>query len=119
METVRPRLSPVADYDNDGNVDIYITCVGANHLFRNLGNGKFADVTNKAAVGDPGFSTSAAWFDYDNDGNLDLFVCNYVDWSYRKGPVLLAGRQEQVVLHSAGLQRPKLDALPQQGQRHF
>ena len=73
-----------ADYDDDGNVDIYITSVGANHLFRNLGNGKFADVTNKAAVGDPGFSTSAAWFDYDKDGNLDLFVCNYVDWSIEK-----------------------------------
>ncbi len=71
----------VADYDNDGNEDIYITCVGANHLFRNLGNGKFADVTSRAGVGDPGFSTSAAWFDYDNDGKLDLFIANYVDWS--------------------------------------
>jgi enediyne biosynthesis protein E4 len=70
-----------ADYDNDGKVDIYITCVGANHLFRNLGNGRFADVTARAGVGDPGFSTSAAWFDYDNDGKLDLFVANYVDWS--------------------------------------
>ncbi len=74
----------IGDYDNDGNVDIYITSVGANHLFRNLGNGKFADVTNKAGVGDPGFSTSAAWFDYDKDGKLDLFVCNYVDWSIEK-----------------------------------
>jgi len=71
----------VADYDNDGYVDIYITCLGANHLFHNMGNGKFADVTAKAGVGDPGFSTSAVWFDYDNDGKLDLFVCNYVDWS--------------------------------------
>src|SRR5687767_11257359 len=58
----------IADYDNDGYVDIYITAVGANHLFRNLGNGKFTDVTGKAGVGDPGFSTSAAWFDYDKDG---------------------------------------------------
>ncbi len=73
-----------ADYDNDGNLDIYITCVGPNHLFRNLGNGKFADVTARAAVGDPGFSTSAAWFDYDNDGKLDLFVANYVDWTVEK-----------------------------------
>src|ERR671939_98751 len=47
----------VADYDNDGNEDIYINCVGANHLFRNLGNGKFDDVTTKAGVGDTGFST--------------------------------------------------------------
>jgi enediyne biosynthesis protein E4 len=71
----------VADYDNDGNEDIYITCVGPNRLFRNLGGGKFADVTGRAGVGDPGFSTSAAWFDYDNDGKLDLFVGNYVEWS--------------------------------------
>ena len=73
-----------ADYDNDGNVDIYITAVGANHLFRNLGNGKFADVTTKAGVADPGFSTSAVWFDYDNDGKLDLFVAHYIDWSIEK-----------------------------------
>jgi len=71
----------VGDFDNDGNDDIYITCVGANHLFRNLGNGKFQDVTAKAGVADPGFSTSAVWFDYDNDGKLDLFVAHYVTWS--------------------------------------
>ena len=71
----------IADYDNDGNDDVYITCVGPNRLFRNLGGGKFADVTARAGVGDPGFSTSAAWFDYDNDGKLDLFVGNYVEWS--------------------------------------
>jgi hypothetical protein len=71
----------VADYDNDGRVDIYITCLGPNFLFRNLGNGKFADVTAKAGVADPGFSTSAAWFDYDKDGKLDLFIANYVEWS--------------------------------------
>ncbi len=71
----------VADYDNDGNDDIYITCVGPNRLFRNLGGGKFQDVTARAGVGDQGFSTSAAWFDYDHDGKLDLFVGNYVEWS--------------------------------------
>jgi hypothetical protein len=74
----------VADYDNDGLIDIYITCLGANHLFRNLGGGRFTDVTAKANVGDTGFSTSAAWFDYDRDGKLDLFVCNYVEWSVDK-----------------------------------
>ncbi|MFL6212888.1 MAG: CRTAC1 family protein [Blastocatellia bacterium] len=73
-----------ADYDNDGNTDIYITCLGSNHLFRNTGGGKFVDVTAKAGVGNGGFSTSATWFDYDKDGKLDLFVCNYVDWAIDK-----------------------------------
>jgi enediyne biosynthesis protein E4 len=71
----------VGDYDNDGYVDIYITTVGSNHLFHNLGNGKFADVTARAGVSDPGFSAGAVWFDYDNDGKLDLFVAHYIDWS--------------------------------------
>jgi enediyne biosynthesis protein E4 len=70
-----------ADYDNDGRTDIYITAVGRNRLFRNLGGLKFADVTDSARVGDGGFSASAAWLDYDRDGLLDLFVTNYVDWS--------------------------------------
>ena len=45
---------------------------------------RFDDVTARAGVGDPGFSTSAAWFDYDRDGKLDLFVANYVEWSIEK-----------------------------------
>ncbi|HWP44199.1 MAG TPA: CRTAC1 family protein [Blastocatellia bacterium] len=74
----------IADYDNDGLVDIYLTCLGPNRLFRNMGGGRFSDVTARANVGDPGFSTSAAWVDYDRDGKLDLFVCNYVEWSIEK-----------------------------------
>jgi hypothetical protein len=73
-----------ADYDADGQIDIYITCVGPNRLFRNLGGGRFAEVSARAGVDDPGMSTSAAWFDYDRDGKLDLFVGNYVDWSPEK-----------------------------------
>ncbi|MEQ1353221.1 MAG: CRTAC1 family protein, partial [Candidatus Acidiferrum sp.] len=74
----------IGDYDNDGFPDIYITAVGTNHLFHNLRNGKFSDVTARADVSDPGFSTSAVWFDYDNDGKLDLFVSHYVEWSVEK-----------------------------------
>jgi enediyne biosynthesis protein E4 len=70
-----------ADYDNDGRVDIYVTALGRNRLFRNLGGLKFADVTATAKVGSAGFSTSAAWLDYDRDGRLDLAVAHYVEWT--------------------------------------
>src|SRR5215472_13375286 len=70
----------VGDYDNDGRDDVYVTALGGNHLFHNVG-GRFEDVTKKAGVADSGWSTSAAWFDFDGDGLLDLFVCRYVDWS--------------------------------------
>jgi hypothetical protein len=68
----------VADYDNDGLQDIYVTGFGGNALYRNLGNCKFEDVTDKAGVGAGGFSTGAAWADYDRDGKVDLFVSRYV-----------------------------------------
>lgn len=73
-----------ADYDNDGRVDLYLSCLGPNRLYRNLGGGKFQDVTAKAGVGDPGFSTSAMFLDYDKDGWLDIVVANYVTWSKDK-----------------------------------
>jgi enediyne biosynthesis protein E4 len=69
----------VADVDNDGWDDLYVTCYGPNHLYRNNGDGSFSDVTSKAGVGDPRWSTGAAFADYDRDGWLDLFVANYVD----------------------------------------
>ena len=68
----------VADYDNDGLEDIYVTGYGGNALYHNLGNCKFEDVTEKAGVGADGFSTGAAWADYDRDGRADLFVSRYV-----------------------------------------
>jgi hypothetical protein len=71
------------DYDNDGLVDVFISALGPNHLYRNLGGGKFEDVTASAGVaGQPdAWSTSAGFIDIDNDADLDLFVCNYVKWS--------------------------------------
>ena len=72
----------VGDYNNDGFPDIFISCVGQSHLFRNTGKGTFQDVTRSSGLlGRQGLSTSAIWFDYDRDGRLDLFVCNYVHWS--------------------------------------
>lgn len=70
------------DFDNDGWVDVFITAVGKNHLFRNE-QGKFKDVTDAAGVaGVPTqWSCPAMWFDYDRDGKLDLIVGNYVSWT--------------------------------------
>ena len=68
----------VADFDNDGWLDLYVTGYGGNVLYRNLGNCKFEDVTEKAGVRGGGFSTGAAWADYDRDGHVDLFVSRYV-----------------------------------------
>ena len=105
----------VGDYDNDGYDDIYITAVGTNHLFHNLRNGKFADVTAKAGVGDPGFSTSAVWFDYDNDGKLDLFVAHYVEWSLEKINIAPStARISRTALRR--LTKAKLDPVSQPGQ---
>jgi len=72
----------VADYDNDGHDDLFVTAYGQNHLFHNNGNGTFTDVTKQAGLwGIDEFSTSAAWVDYDRDGHLDLLVANYVAWT--------------------------------------
>jgi hypothetical protein len=76
------------DYDNDGDVDLYVTGYGANHLYRNNGDGTFTDVTKKLSVVGGGWSTSAGWIDYNRDGRLDLFVARYLDWDSEKGSIL-------------------------------
>jgi enediyne biosynthesis protein E4 len=70
-----------ADFDGDGWQDLYVTNYGKNVLFRNKGDGTFADVTDAAGVGAPNWSTCATWFDYDNDGKLDLFASSFVQYS--------------------------------------
>ena len=69
----------IADYNNDGLPDIYVTGYGHNVLYRNLGGCKFKDVTAETHTAGGGFSVGAAWADYDRDGHLDLFVSRYVD----------------------------------------
>ena len=71
----------VADYDNDGHDDVFMTTVDGGRLYRNAGDGTFRDVSADAGIGDGRFAVSAAWLDYDRDGLVDLFVGNYVDWS--------------------------------------
>ena len=77
----------VADYDNDGNLDLYVTGYGGNVLYRNKGKCVFQDVTDKAGVRGGGFSTGAAWADYDRDGYVDLFVSRYVHFDMEHLPV--------------------------------
>jgi predicted NUDIX family NTP pyrophosphohydrolase len=77
----------IADYDNDGYQDILVTAYGRCTLYRNNGNGTFTDVTDKAGVAAPGWTTSAVWFDYDNDGKLDLFLCSFVEFSLKSNVI--------------------------------
>jgi hypothetical protein len=77
----------VADYNNDGFDDVYVTTVlGPNVLYRNNGNGTFSDVTRQAGVGDTRWSTGCAFGDFDRDGNVDLYVANYVAFDERTIP---------------------------------
>ncbi len=63
------------DFDNDGDLDIYVSNIGVNRLYRNDGGGHFSDVAPRLGVGEPSKRSFACWFfDYDNDGWLDLFV---------------------------------------------
>jgi hypothetical protein len=71
----------VGDYDNDGDVDIYVTNVGANALLRNDGTGRFENVAAGAGVDDERWGTAAAFLDLDADGDLDLFLVNYINWT--------------------------------------
>jgi enediyne biosynthesis protein E4 len=76
----------VADFDNDGWQDLYVTGYGGNALYRNLGNCKFEDVTDKAGVRVGGYSEGAAWGDYNRDGFVDLFVPRYLSMDLDKLP---------------------------------
>ena len=69
----------IADYDNDGRPDLFVSNFGISRLYHNNGNGTFTDVAEKLNVARKGWSTGATWGDYDNDGRLDLFVPGYVE----------------------------------------
>jgi enediyne biosynthesis protein E4 len=77
----------VADYDGDGDPDVYVTRYGRNTLWRNdRQRGQFTDVTEQAGVGCGSWSLGAAFGDYDGDGDLDLFVANYFLFDPAKAP---------------------------------
>ena len=69
----------VADYDNDGWADLYLTYLGPDVLYRNNGDGTFTDVTARSGIDAPGWSASAAFGDFDADGVLDFYVASYID----------------------------------------
>jgi len=73
----------VADFDNDGFPDLYVTGFPASYLFHNNRDGTFTDITEQAGVANAGrWAASSAWFDFDRDGLLDLVVTNYAEFSF-------------------------------------
>ncbi len=76
----------VADHDNDGDSDIYLTNWGLDQFYVNQGNGKFVDKTEESGFDNNEWGSSASFFDSDNDGDLDLFVVNYVDFKIQNHP---------------------------------
>jgi hypothetical protein len=105
------------DYDNDGHLDLFVTSTrGGNVLFRNLGNGKFEDVTRKAGLFHLGHSQTPVFFDYDNDGYLDLLLTNTATWTtdsfdennhYWLGPAQFGGlmnspKEHNILYHNNG-----------------
>ncbi|MCA8955738.1 MAG: CRTAC1 family protein [Planctomycetes bacterium] len=68
------------DFDNDGDIDLYVTNLGADRLYRNDGNGKFTDVTRSAGIDNPGLGQACAFLDFDGDGWLDIYVQNYLSY---------------------------------------
>ncbi|MGD8322434.1 MAG: CRTAC1 family protein [Gemmatimonadota bacterium] len=68
----------IGDYDNDGNLDVFVANYGHNQLYRNHGGGTFTEVAQAVGIDVENHAVSADWGDYDNDGDLDLFVASYV-----------------------------------------
>jgi hypothetical protein len=76
----------VADYDNDGRPDLFVSNLGQSRLYHNNGDGTFTDVAEKLNVARKGWSTGPTWGDYDGDGRVDLFVPGYVELDFDKLP---------------------------------
>ena len=99
-----------ADFNNDGCIDLYITNLGRNQLFRNECDGTFTDVSKESGTDFAGWSVSAAFLDYDRDGWLDLYVANYVDWDIQTDQKCtgLTGRRDYC---TPAVYRPQRDRL--------
>lgn len=73
-----------ADFDKDGDLDLYVLNYGPNVFYRNNGDGTFTDISETSGLANPNWSLAAPWFDYDNDGDLDVFVANYLEYDSGK-----------------------------------
>ncbi|MHC4323401.1 MAG: CRTAC1 family protein [Planctomycetota bacterium] len=73
-----------ADYDKDGDLDLYVLNYGPNVFFRNNGDGTFTDISESSGLDNSRWSLSAPWFDYDGDGDLDVYVANYLEYDSGK-----------------------------------
>ena len=101
----------VGDYDNDGDLDLYVTNVGPNVLYRNEGDGRFVDATDEAGVGHEGWGTSSVFADYDRDGLLDLYVVNYILWSPEREMECTTGGAGRDYCHPDNYNAPAVDVL--------
>ena len=70
-----------ADFDNDGDVDLFVAGYERNLVYRNTGKGTFENITASSGIHSPVWSVAAGWLDFDRDGLLDLLVVNYLKWS--------------------------------------
>ena len=84
----------IADYDNDGDPDLYVTNFGRNVLYINNGNGTFSDGTAASGTGTPFWSSSACFADINGDGLLDLYVANYLLYDSRVHKACSSSRKQ-------------------------
>jgi hypothetical protein len=73
-----------ADFDKDGDLDLYVLNYGPNVFYRNNGNGTFTDISESSGLANGNWSLSGPWFDYDSDGDLDVYVANYLEYDSGK-----------------------------------
>jgi hypothetical protein len=69
----------VADFDNDGDLDLFVASYGPNLFYRNDGPGKFTEIGTAVGLGGGALATPSRWGDFDNDGRIDLYVSSYID----------------------------------------